>query len=87
MDYYVWFVCVVCVCTKFINYLASHSLTNNDMQNNATSFFSLFSGHNHSIIWLLFFGGGEAIFPPFVPGTGPNWYLVRAISVTLSIYN
>ena len=63
---------------------------------------SLFSGHNHSIIWLLFFGcictavcklqgrGEGRLFSPLpalVLGTGPNWYLVRAKSLSLGIYN
>ena len=95
-----WFVSVVCVCTKLINYLASHSLTNNGyiMQNNATSFFSVcsavtiiasFGYYSLAVSVLQFAGkaGGEAIFPPLVLCTGPNWYLVRAKPVSLSIYN
>ena len=70
------------------------------MQNNAVIFFSVCSaatniasfGYYSSAVYLQFAncreGGSGGYFPPpLVLGTGPNWYLVRAKPVSLSIYN
>lgn len=86
-----WFVSVVCVCTKFINYLASHSLTNNEyMQNKATSFFSVcsavtiiasFGYYSLAVSVLQFAGKGEGrLF-------FPHWFLVLDQTGTWSVPN